>query len=393
MEVFWPHKTPPDIYETRFSYDFCRRASVGACHQLDMTVLWSDYDTGTKLSVADDTADMLLIVTDPELVLSAPAVNRLTELLARGYHGCGPVFNYTDYPLQCANMPVPYLNLSTFFELADLLSKRGLEAAVPATNLDPACIAVRKEPMRLLDQNGLLCDLPMFWNDMATANAWRSAIDTGALVHRFGPYYSGERDDLIQFVPTGVKHVLDVGCALGGYGKRLKMSRPDIFLTGVEMNPFMAEHARADYDQVVVGLVENVDLSDDFDWINCGDVLEHCLDPWKMLHRLHGLLKPGGGLVVSVPNAAHWTIVKDLMSGVFQYIPVGLQCITHLRWFTESSLRACVEQAGFLVDSVVKQKQPPTPEGVRFIEKMQENGYGDEDALTTSELILKAIRK
>lgn len=390
LDICWPRGMSQAVYETRFSYDFCRRKSVQVSDQLDLAVTWHDYTPGTCVELQDIHSDMLL-VTDSELVLSAPAVERLAGLLAQGCQLCGPVFNYTDYPLQAAQMAAPYLNLATFFEVAGLLSAHAPEAVVAARQLDPACIAINKNIFQEIEWRTLLANPPVFLPD-ANPNPLKMVVDTGALVHRFGPYYFGGREDLIQLIPNESERVLDVGCAFGGYGKQLKKHRPDIHLTGVEMNPVMAAHARTWYDRIVVGLMEDVDLAGDFDWINCGDVLEHCQDPWKMLARLHDLLRAGGGLLVSVPNAGHWTLVKDLLAGNFDYIPVGLQCITHLRWFTEASLRDALLNAGFSIDSLIKQKMPPTPEGLRFIRSLCDFKYGNEESLTTNQMIVKALR-
>ena len=37
------------------------------------------------------------------------------------------------------------------------------------------------------------------------------------------------------------------------------------------------------------------------------DVLEHLVDPWGVLRELRPMLSPGGRVLLSVPNIAHWT--------------------------------------------------------------------------------------
>ncbi len=390
IKIFWPSKLISDIYETRFSYDFCRDTSYQVSQKSEFSLTWVDYRAENPVLALSEDVDVLLMVTDPELVLSAPAVSRLSILATQGSHACGPVFNYTTFPLQLAPITAPYLNVATFYELAEVFSQHNTDAVITAPHLDAACIAIHRDNLNYIDWKAFGTE-SILLPQTTYATSLKFLVDTGALVHRFGPYYFSEREELVQLVPQKAKTVLDVGCAFGGYGKTLKRQRPDIHLTGVEMNPVMATAAHPYYDRVITGRIEDVHFSDQYDWINCGDVVEHCPDPWSLLQRLHDILHKGGGLLISVPNAGHWTVVKDLMAGTFQYLPVGLQCITHLRWFTESSLRQAVEQAGFSIGTLMKQKPPPTPEGAKFIRNVCDAGYGNEDSLTTNQFTLTAF--
>lgn len=72
-----------------------------------------------------------------------------------------------------------------------------------------------------------------------------------------------------------------------------------------------------------------------FDYIVCADVLEHLIDPWKVLTELVTYLKPSGRLVVSIPNVRHWSVWFPLiLRGRWEYRDVGIMDKTHLRFFT-----------------------------------------------------------
>jgi hypothetical protein len=58
-------------------------------------------------------------------------------------------------------------------------------------------------------------------------------------------------------------------------------------------------------------------------------------------------LKPGGIVIVSVPNVAHWTVRLSLARGRFDYEPYGIMDATHLRWFTWKTLEKLFMKAGF----------------------------------------------
>lgn len=166
-------------------------------------------------------------------------------------------------------------------------------------------------------------------------------------------YYSVERADLVAQLPKPLGRVLDIGCGAGRTGKLLR-SRQAERLIGIEINTEAAAEAREIYDEVLVGPAEELveDLSGPFDTILCYDVLEHLVDPWRVLAQVSRLSPPGGRLHVSAPNARHLSLVIDLVfRGTFNYQPWGHRDDTHLRWFTPRDLESAIEQAGFEIQS------------------------------------------
>lgn len=144
--------------------------------------------------------------------------------------------------------------------------------------------------------------------------------------------------------------VLDVGCASGGLLAALApvARRRD----GVELSRGAAEAARQHADDVVgTGLdrLEPGDLAGAlYDLVVCADVLEHLVDPADGLRRAVALVRPGGAVLVSVPNVAHWSVRRQLAGGRFDYAPSGILDEGHLRFFTRRSLDALVRGAGLV---------------------------------------------
>jgi 2-polyprenyl-3-methyl-5-hydroxy-6-metoxy-1,4-benzoquinol methylase len=65
-----------------------------------------------------------------------------------------------------------------------------------------------------------------------------------------------------------------------------------------------------------------------FDVIVFSDALEHLPSPDDMLKLAIRGLKPGGIILASVPNVAHWSMRLDLLFGRFNYAESGL-CDAH----------------------------------------------------------------
>ncbi len=153
-----------------------------------------------------------------------------------------------------------------------------------------------------------------------------------------------------EIVPWGSR-VLDVGCGTGWTAKELT-DKKGCEVIGVEPNESRAEAARSHGIQVHVGYLEDLRIEevDLFDIILFGDVLEHLSDPHSILCVAKRYLRPGGSVVISVPNVAHWMVRLDLLRGKFNYQEGGIMDATHLRWFTEKTLRLLLEKAGYRVD-------------------------------------------
>jgi 2-polyprenyl-3-methyl-5-hydroxy-6-metoxy-1,4-benzoquinol methylase len=167
-------------------------------------------------------------------------------------------------------------------------------------------------------------------------------------------YYANTRDDVVDALPRPIGAVLDVGCGSGGVGPGLRRAGASR-LTGIEVVPEQAELARAEYDDVIAAPVEEAleQVDGPFDTILCLDVLEHLVDPEQVMRALHGVAAPGARLQVSLPNARHVSLMKDLVvRGTFGYTDWGHRDKTHLRWFTRRDIVEAMERCGWTVARV-----------------------------------------
>lgn len=156
---------------------------------------------------------------------------------------------------------------------------------------------------------------------------------------------------MLELVGTD-KEVLDVGCASGYLAEAL--GRNGCLVSGVEYDPVDAEKARPFLAELVVADLNQVDLAEQFgsstfDMIVFGDVLEHLLDPATVLTSSLKLLRPGGSIVISIPNVAHGSLRLALLQGRWNYTDTGLLDKTHIRFFTLKTLLEMLEKAGLSV--------------------------------------------
>ena len=152
-----------------------------------------------------------------------------------------------------------------------------------------------------------------------------------------------EYQDLIKLDFPKPGRVLDVGC---NAGELLDLFREAGWsVAGVEASPGPAAYARKKLNSPVwQGSAEEViPESESFDLITMTHVLEHVKRPGDLLVRLRRALRPGGAILIEVPNAAD-PLLK-LFRGYYRPLCPG----DHVSFFDEASLRRLLEASGFSV--------------------------------------------
>jgi SAM-dependent methyltransferase len=163
-------------------------------------------------------------------------------------------------------------------------------------------------------------------------------------------YYDQARPEVVDLVPAECQRILEVGCATGQLGRLLKARGHHV--TGVELVPEVAVAARDHLDHVVTADVETDGFPfgpDSFDCIIFGDVLEHLIDPWRVLCEAVAMLSPDGCVIASIPNVQNIDVIWRLLRGRWDYRERGITDFGHLRFFTLRTIRGLFEQAGLEV--------------------------------------------
>jgi SAM-dependent methyltransferase len=142
--------------------------------------------------------------------------------------------------------------------------------------------------------------------------------------------------------------VIELGCGNGGLLMSVRDEGHDV--VGVEPDPSARAVSETAGLRVYAGSAESLPqalLTDhppgSFDIVLMRHVLEHCLDPLKALQSARMLLKPDGKLLCETPN--NDALGLRLAGPAWNWLDVP----RHMNFFTESSLRAACEAAGFRV--------------------------------------------
>lgn len=169
-------------------------------------------------------------------------------------------------------------------------------------------------------------------------------------------YFEKARVEILPLLPERVNKVLEIGCATGETLLWLRQHKGCEWLGGVEYYEDAADIAQDKLDWLVQGNIEAIDLPlepDTLDLILCLDVLEHLFDPWRIVREISTLLKPGGALIISIPNVRHHSVLKQLLlDGRWDYETEGILDRTHIRFFTRATAIELAQAGGLKVDIV-----------------------------------------
>lgn len=162
----------------------------------------------------------------------------------------------------------------------------------------------------------------------------------------------------------GKEKVLEVGCGRGFYLKTLKSVWPGLEVTGVDLNQKYLEKAKEFIGELRVDLrladATRLPFEDKtFDRIIASEVLEHIPDDQKAISEMYRVLKPGGIVMVTVPNKNYpffWDPANWVLERLFnRHLPSNIWWLSgiwadHERLYIEDELITKLKKAGFKIE-------------------------------------------
>ena len=297
-----------------------------------------------------------LLILDSRTLVARRSLERMASALAGGAPAAAPVA-LAESGLVAES---PVYTLRGFEELERRFLQRSAPGAGgPAGNGAAPC---------LLLASGVADDRTP--RELLAEGAFPEAARAG-LCHRFADYYGQAREDVIAPLVDGIEEpgtelgeVLEIGCGRGATGALLQ-ERLGCRVTGVELNPEVARAAAGalhrvlpeDFHAAADRLLREVEAgAPRFDALVALELFEHLTDQEGFLALARRLVRPGGRIVLSVPNVGHHAVVEDLLAGRWDYLPIGLLCYTHYRFFTRKTLEDWLRRCGFRSFRLVAQE-------------------------------------
>lgn len=153
---------------------------------------------------------------------------------------------------------------------------------------------------------------------------------------------------------VGGGEILEVGSSAGYMTKEI--TNKDCKVDIVEVDKVAAQKASKYARNCFIASIEDqtihLKIKNKYDYIICADVLEHLIDPEKVLLFLKTKLKNRGQLLISIPNIAFWDMRLGLLKGRFDYQSSGLLDKTHLRFYTYDNFLQLLRKQDFKIIQV-----------------------------------------
>ena len=168
----------------------------------------------------------------------------------------------------------------------------------------------------------------------------------------FSPLYRpwlGLDGDVSFHARNGKGRLIDIGCN-EGRGLALYQKR-GFQVEGLETNENAAAIARAKGFRIFPDEFSTTSQAQPYDVAVLSNVLEHTLDPKAMLSFVHRLLRPGGEVWISCPNAESWLREVFGRSWINWHVPF------HIVHFSRNSLTNLLQESGFETREM-RQKTP-----------------------------------
>lgn len=173
--------------------------------------------------------------------------------------------------------------------------------------------------------------------------AFQKAIaEERSLLRRIDRYYGiHKRCRAVHKAQPRPGRILDIGCATGLFLAGMKKRGWEVL--GIELNERAARYARERLElDVVTGDFLDAALPDrHFDVISLWDVLEHLPDPLRVLRKISEKIRPGGLLLLNLPNPESWEARR------FGPLWIGWDLPRHLNLPTLPLLAGLLKQVGF----------------------------------------------
>lgn len=163
-------------------------------------------------------------------------------------------------------------------------------------------------------------------------------------------YYTSHRYEMAKLIPGNVTKVLEIGCGDSNFANFL----PVCEYWGIEPSRHVSilsssnvyKIIRNDYETAYVDLPNNY-----FDLIVVNDVIEHMQSHDYFFSSIKIKMSSGACILGSVPNVRHISnMIEILIHKDWEYKDSGILDRTHLRFFTQNSLKKILLDHGYIIE-------------------------------------------
>src|SRR3989344_3137619 len=143
--------------------------------------------------------------------------------------------------------------------------------------------------------------------------------------------------------------ILDVGCASGWFLSEVQKRNPKAVCEGVDVYKAAIEYGKKKYPTLKLRYADAHKLpfrDESFDGVICSEVLEHVVEPERVLREIKRVLKPEGIAVVEMDSG---NFLFRLIWYWWTHLRHGVWEDAHIHSFTAEKLENMIQQVGFAI--------------------------------------------
>lgn len=158
-------------------------------------------------------------------------------------------------------------------------------------------------------------------------------------------------DDILRMVPDDGKVIGSIGCGYAPTEAKLVADGRVVHGVDISEEAIAVAATRLTSARVINPTEFEPFEPDSLDGLILADVIEHIPNAWDVLASYARAVKPGGWVVISVPNMRNWyTLWQIIVRGDWPEDKWGIFDSTHLQFMTQKRLDRWGRQAGLKLD-------------------------------------------
>jgi 2-polyprenyl-3-methyl-5-hydroxy-6-metoxy-1,4-benzoquinol methylase len=160
-------------------------------------------------------------------------------------------------------------------------------------------------------------------------------------------YLDGPRADILRMIPPDGKVIGTIGCGRAATEELLIREGREVHGADISAEAIKTAKERLTSARVIAATEEQPFDDHSLDGLILADVLEHMPMAWEALRSYCRAVKPGGWVVISVPNNRYVeALVPLLIKGEWPEYPMGTFDQTHVQVMTHKRLDRWCRAAG-----------------------------------------------
>lgn len=164
-------------------------------------------------------------------------------------------------------------------------------------------------------------------------------------------YPDGFRLDIYRMIPPDGEVIGSIGCGRGGTEVELVEEGRQVHGVDISEEAIAVARTRLSSARVIDPDTLYPFEPGSLDGLILADVIEHLPTAWEALKHYAQMVKPGGWVVISVPNMRYFgALITFVVKGDWPELPMGIFDSTHIQVMTHKRLARWCANAGLKLD-------------------------------------------